>query len=136
LEDVPDQQDLTAREQLAVLDQLFQVTKEDLNSDDMALELMLPEDDHDFSERLLGLASWCQGFLYGLGVNGEAMLQSLSGQGRECMDDLLQISQLSHDEEQSDETENVFAEVAEHVRMSVIYMNEEVNPLVSSSTLQ
>ena len=135
LESVPDKQDLVAREQLAVLDQLYQSTKVDMNGDDMALELMLPEEDHDFSERLLGLASWCQGFLYGLGVNGEGVLQQLSDQGRECMDDLMEISQLSHDEEQNAETENVFAEVVEHVRMSVIYMNDEINPLVSPSTV-
>jgi uncharacterized protein len=133
LEKLPDPSDLLAKESIQLLQDLFGQVKAQLNSDDLSFELMLPDEDQEFAIRLLGLGSWCQGFLYGMAVNGEAMLNNLSEQGRECMDDLLQISQLSHDEEESEETELVYSELVEHVRLSVIFMNEEINPLVGST---
>jgi uncharacterized protein len=133
LEKLPDSNDLLKKEALEILQELFNQTKVQLNSDDMSFELLLPEEDQEFALRLLGLANWCQGYLYGLAVNGEAMVNNLSEQGRECMDDLLQISQLSHDEEETDDTEMVYAEVVEHVRLSVIFMNEEINPVVTNT---
>jgi uncharacterized protein len=133
VEVLPDANDLLAKESLEILQELFTQTKAQLNSDDMSFELLLPDEDQEFALRLLGLGSWCQGFLYGLAVNGEEMLNNLSEQGRECMDDLLQISQLSHDEEHSDDAEMVYAEIVEHVRLSVIFMNEELNPIVPTT---
>jgi uncharacterized protein len=133
LEKSPDPNDLLAKESIQVLQDLYQQVKTQLNSDDMSFELLLPDDDQEFAIRLLGLGSWCQGFLYGLAVNGEAMLNNLSEQGRECMDDLLEISQISHQEEENEETELVYSELVEHVRLSVIFMNEEMNPIVGST---
>lgn len=132
LEQIPDKSDLLAAERLSVLRDLFEESKVQLNTEDMSLEILLPEEDHEFAERLVGLASWCSGFLYGLGTAGESILEPLSEQGRECLDDLLQISQLGHDEDENDETEMVYSELVEHVRLSVIYMNEEINPVISS----
>ena len=136
LDQQPDPNDLLAREQLQILIDLYQRSKELLNTEDMSLELLLPAEDQEFAQRLLGLASWCRGFLYGLAVNGESLLESLSEQGRECMDDILQISQLSHDEEYSEQKEIDYAGLVEHVRLSVIYMNEEINPLISTPQVQ
>ncbi len=133
LEVVPEQSDLLAQEYLQLLEEVFDHTRQQLYSDDMALELLLPDDNDEFAIRLLGLAGWCQGFLYGLALNGEALVARLSEQGRECLEDLLEISQLGHDEEETDETEVVFSEIVEHVRMSVIFMNEDLNPLMVSS---
>ncbi|MBT3204707.1 MAG: UPF0149 family protein [Gammaproteobacteria bacterium] len=136
LESIPEQGDLLAVENLRLLQELFDLSKQQLNADDMSMELLLPDDAEEFAIRLLGLATWCQGFLYGLAVNGEALVSGLSEQGRECLEDLLEISQLGHDEEETDETEAVYAEIVEHVRLSVIYMNEEINPLLPSPSLQ
>jgi len=136
LENKPDSGDVLAREQLVGLKQLFEATRDQLNSSDLDFELLLPDEYQDFGERLAGLGAWCQGFLYGLAVQGEQFLSGLSEQGRECMDDLLQISQLSHDEDQTEDAENDYAEIVEHVRLSVIYMNEEINPVQPAPVLQ
>ena len=136
LENSPDANDLLAKQHLQPLRDLYELTRKQLNAEDMSLELILPDENNEFAVRLIGLASWCQGFLYGVAVNGESLLTNLSEQGRECMDDLLQISQLSHDEEQSEESETVYAEIVEHVRLSVIYLNEEINPVLPAPSLQ
>ncbi len=136
LETAPDPADLLAKEQLRQLQDLYETTRDQLNAEDMSFELLLPDEQQEFAQRLIGLGAWCQGFLYGMAVIGESALENLSEQGRECMDDLLQISQLSHDEEQSEDAETVYAEIVEHVRLSVIYMNEEINPVFPAPPLQ
>jgi len=136
LDKSPEAGDLLAQESLQVLQDLYDQSKVQLNDEDMSLELLLPEEQEEFALRLLGLATWCQGFLYGLAVNGEALVSTLSEQGKECLNDLLEISQLGHQEEESEEAEAVYAELIEHVRLSVIYMNEEVNPVLPSPQLQ
>ncbi len=136
LENIPESGDLLAQESLQVLHQLYDNSKQLLNDEDLSFELLLPDEEDEFALRLIALAGWSQGFLYGMAMNGEALLKALSSQGRECLDDLLEISQLAHDEESSEETEAVYAELVEHVRLSVIYINEEVNPVLPSPTLQ
>ncbi len=136
LEHKPDHADLQARENLQDLRELFDQSKLQLNDEDMSFELLLPDEDDEFAIRLIALAGWCQGFLYGLAMHGETLLKALSEQGRECLNDVLEISQLEHDEESTDETEAVYAELVEHVRLSVIYINEELNPVLPSPVLQ
>ena len=135
LEELPDSSDVLAAEQLGVLEQLFEQTREQLNDDDLGFELLLPDESDDLGMRLLGLSGWCQGFLYGIGVTGAAVEESLDEASRECLSDLLEISKLSHDEEASEEAELQFAEIVEHVRMATLLLNETLNPLKPSNTL-
>ncbi len=135
LPDMPDPGDALAAEQLEVLRQLYETTREQLNQEDLGLELLLPEEIEDFGGRLIALAGWCQGFLYGIAAVGAAPEDALDDEARECLSDILEISKLAHDEEASDEAELQYAEVAEHVRMSALLLNESLNPLNSSDTL-
>ncbi len=135
-DEVPDERDLNARDCLDRLRRFHEKTRVLLNAEDFALEPLLPGEDEDFSARLLALSEWCQGLAYGLGVLGEQRLKRLSEQGRECMNDLIEIGKLSHDEEASDENEGLYAELVEHVRLCVIYMNEELNPVAPAPQVQ
>jgi hypothetical protein len=136
LDPLPDPADLAARDHLQQLSAVHDELRASLNSEDLDFELLLPDDDQEFALRLLGLAGWCRGFLYGLAMNGEKMLSTLSVGGRECMDDLLEISRLAHDEEQSEETETVYTELVEHVRLAAIYIHQEINPVLPPPTIQ
>jgi len=135
LEELPDKGNVLAAEQLGVLEQLYQLSREQLSDDDLSLELLLPDESDDFGLRLLGLSSWCQGFLYGIGVTGVASDDKLDDEGRECLSDLLEISKLRHDEESSDEAELQFAELVEHVRMATLLLHETLNPLRPADTV-
>ena len=135
LDDMPDPGNVLASEQLQLLEDLFEQTREQLNNDDLSFELLLPDDSDDFGLRLLGLAGWCQGFLYAIGVAGTVDEDQLDETSRECLSDLLEISKLSHEEEGSDEAELQFAEIVEHVRMATLMLNETLNPLKPESTL-
>ena len=135
LEEMPDAGNVLATEQLGVLEELFEQTREQLNDDELNFELLLPDDTDDFGLRLLGLSGWCQGFLYGIGAAGTMREDELDETSRECLSDLLEISKLSHDEEASDEAELQFAEIVEHVRMATLMLNETLNPLKPDTTL-
>ena len=106
-----------------------------MNDEELGLQLLLPDESEDFGLRLLGLAGWCQGFLYGIGVTGVGGDDRLDAEARECLSDLLEISKLRHDEESSEESELQFAEIVEHVRMSALLLHETVNPLKPELTV-
>ncbi len=135
LDELPERDNVLARERLGVLEQLFEETREQLNNEDLGFELLLPDESDDFGLRLLGLSDWCQGFLYGIGVTGKARDDSLDNEARECLSDLLEISKLSHHEDGSDEAELQLAEIVEHVRVATLLLNEMLNPLKPSSTV-
>jgi len=135
LEQLPDEGNVLAGEQLAVLEQLYRLTREQLSNEDLNLELLLPDESYDFGMRLLGLANWCQGFLYGVGVTGLAGNDRLDDEGREWLSDLLEISKLSHDEESSDEAELQFTEIAEHMRVATLLLYQTLNPITPASTV-
>jgi len=135
LDELPDKGDVLANEQLGLLEQLYEQTSAQLNDEDLNFELLLPDESEDFGLRLLGLSAWCQGFLYGFGVFRAGVEDSLDDETRECLSDLLEISKLGHDEEASEDAEQQYAEIVEHVRIAALILNESLNPLKSSSTV-
>ena len=135
-DEMPDRGDALAAEKLQVLNQLFELSREQLNAEDLSFELLLPDESDELSSRLLGLSSWCQGFLYGIGVSGGNRLEALDPQSQECLSDLLEISKLNYRQEPTEEAEAQFADVIEHVRLSVLMLNESMNPLVPAPSIQ
>jgi len=135
-DEMPDRGDVLAAEKLQVLTQLFELSREQLNAEDLSFELLLPDESDELSARLLGLSSWCQGFLYGIGVSGGNRLEALDPQSQECLSDLLEISKLNYRQEPTEEAEAQFADVIEHVRLSVLMLNESMNPLVPAPSIQ
>ena len=134
-DELPDKGNVLASEQLSLLEELVEQTRAQLDDDELTLELLLPDEIDDFGLRLMGLSGWCQGFLYGFGVNGVAVEDRLDEEGRECLSDLLEISKLSHDEEASEDAEQQLTEIIEHVRIATLMLNESLNPLNPSSTM-
>ena len=135
LDGLPEASDVLAVERIGVLEELFVATAGQFNNEDFALEILLPDEDDDFGLCLLGLSSWCQGFLYGFGVNAAAAEDALDEDAREGLSDLLEISKLSHDEEASEAAQQQFTEVVEHVRVVTLMLRESLNPVNPVSTL-
>ena len=136
LDDLPDAGDVLAAEQLGVLKQLFEQSREQLNNVDMSFELLLPEESDDFGVRLLALSEWCQGLLYSAGIIGLGKTREIDELSQECLSDLLEISKLDHRQDCDEDAEQQFIEIVEHVRMSTLMLNESVNPVMASPALQ
>jgi uncharacterized protein YgfB (UPF0149 family) len=136
LDELPNSTDVIAVEHLQVLKQLFEMSREQLNTDDLSFELLLPDDSDDFGVQLLGLSTWCLGFLYGLGITAKNNSKELDEQSQECLSDLLEISKLDHDEIETPETEDQLVEVVEHVRVAVLFLYEAINRVMPAPQLQ
>ena len=134
LDELPGPGDVLATERLAVLERLFEQTRESMNNEDLSFSPLLPDETDDFGVRLLGLSGWCQGFLFGFGIVSGTKDDALDDVARECLSDLLEISKLSHDEAGGDEAELQFAEIVEHLRMVTLLLNDTLNPLKGPGT--
>jgi uncharacterized protein YgfB (UPF0149 family) len=71
----------------AVLERILQSVLAAHVGEQMHLSLLLPENIAVDPARLAALRDWCQGFLFGFGLGGEAAAARLSAQGRELLRD-------------------------------------------------
>lgn len=83
--------------------------------DGFGLQLLLPDDDTDLSQRTATLGQWCYGFLTGFGSAGSGK-RELGEEAEDGLRDLAAIAQIAiEDGDDSDEAD--FMEVTEYVRM-------------------
>jgi len=100
--------------------------EEDLESNALNFQLVLPDDEEVIEVRLNALSEWCSGFLAGF---GSISLQSkvLPEEVSSVLKDLQSISQVdvASADEQGEEGEGDYFEVVEYVRMAVISLYQE-----------
>ncbi len=112
-----------------VLEQLFLAARIQLTDETMGFDLLLPDDDELLAERTEALGAWCQGFVYGLGRCAGSSLGALSGEAKEFLDDLREISRVGFDAEQTDEADEVaYSEVVEYLRMGTLVILDALRP--------
>lgn len=90
------------------------------------LELLLPDDDTPLDERSRALSDWCTGFLFGLGLAGGTVTESLSGDAREVIADLTEFTRIDAEDDGSESAEKAFQEIVEYVRVGVLLIYEEL----------
>ena len=126
--------------------QIHQLSVEQMNDNDAEFDLMLPDDDEVLEMRVEALGTWCQGFVYGLAVGGIKEDTVLPEDCKELIKDILEISRAGYvadneaelaveDEGANEEDELAFMEVSEYVRMGILLIYEELQPLQSSQTV-
>ena len=121
--------DARARDSAArALDTIAARTLGALDSGDMSLALLLPDDETPVDLRAGELGAWCQGFMHGLS-RGAAVPDSLgTGVTGEIIRDFSEISRatLGADETLA-EAEEAYAELVEFVRVSAQLVFEELH---------
>jgi len=104
-----------------------------LNSPSLELDLMLPDEDEPIWIRADALGQWCTGFIFGMAEGGALTPEKMSGTLGEMMQDLTQIAQqttnVEYDEDEIEDDESDLFEISEYVRVAVMTMNEELNPI-------
>jgi hypothetical protein len=91
--------------------------------------LFLPEDSIALSGRLEELAAWCEGFLNGLGGTAGDDEAALMRAEEETLADLVEISRLETDVEDTDENEALYAEISEFVRLAAFNLFDQFREL-------
>ena len=98
-----------------------------LVSEDMHYQLLLPTDeDADVIEQVECLAQWSKGFLDGFGASG-VKADQLGDDVFEVLRDLDAFSQASIDEPRDADNETIYAELAEHARISALTVFYSLN---------
>ncbi len=102
-----------------LLERLFAETGRLLASDNFAFELLLPDDENALGERVIALKSWCQGFLYGVGMVTKTLGDNLETQ--EILSDISEFSKLDAHAE-GEEDEQAYSEIIEYLRTAVMIL--------------
>jgi uncharacterized protein len=124
------------------LSELHQSTLEMMNDATGEFKLLLMDDEDPLTERVETLAAWCQGFVYGLAAGGIKEGSELPEDTAELLKDMIEISRAGHDvddagveESDDNDDEEAYMEIEEYVRMGVLLIYEELQPLQSTQTI-
>lgn len=111
------------------LDAFFSESMESLNDADLGFTPLLPEDGQSLRMQLTALSEFCAGFNYGVGIGiGGERGASLPADTKEVLGDFQAIE--SADISDADESdEDSFVELAEFVRVGVLLIHEELQPV-------
>ena len=125
-----DHRDFHIQEARKLLQQLFNTSLWQLNSGDLSFELFLPPEQDSLAAQVTALQKWCQGFAFGLALSGLKTLQDLPEDSRDWVQDVVKIGAAGEmDVQDEDESEAAFIELAEFIRVGVLMMNEELQPI-------
>jgi len=114
----------------SAMDALREITLEGLFDPDLTFRPLLPDDEVELERRVVSLARWCAGFLYGLSSHGEFDLSRLSAEVREVVADLTELSKagLTAEDSDAETAEGDYAELVEYVRVGVQMVFLELQP--------
>ena len=117
------------------LNNLFEQTKELMESDEFVFDLFLPDEDEALALRCTALMQWCQGFLFGMG-----RVQTSSEWPEdvdEVLKDIIEFTKLDADMEDDDaeEAENDLVEIQEYLRAAVMLIRSDLNPALENGTV-
>jgi len=116
--------------------ELFEQSKRQLQDSNLVFELLLPDEDESLYSRVTALQEWCSGFLLGVGIAGIKDHKSLPEDSRELLADFTEIGTSGNfDLDNEDESEEAFAEISEYIRMGVLLINEELQPIKQSTLI-
>lgn len=105
---------------------LYRVTLEQLQDEDFGIELLLPGDEAEMTERVMALSQWCHGFLTGFGSSGVKAETTLSSETAEALRDFAAFVQMSPETDDDEESEMDFLEIVEYVRLAALSIFMEI----------
>jgi len=127
-----DPNNLIHKENMAVFQQLYQQTLQQLNHSNCEFQLVLPSEDNAETQSLVdALGEWCQGFLVGLSLGGLSDFESLPKDSAELLRDFVEIARAgtSYQLDNEDDDQQSLFELIEYVRIGVLLINEELHPI-------
>jgi uncharacterized protein YgfB (UPF0149 family) len=112
----------------SVMVEAWENTGKQMDDEELGFALWLPDDDEPLEHRAISLAQWCSGFLAGLGSG--CSLEDISGEAREALSDLVEISRAEVSAESGmaeggNEEEEAYTEIVEYVRIVALTLREE-----------
>ena len=119
-----------------ILQALYEHTRQELNDALLDFSLLIPEDVDSLSRRVAALKKWCEGFLFGLALAGVKDISLLPEDSFEVLQDIVTISQASEDNDEDEINEVAYLDIVEYIRVGILLINEELQPMNSPFTIQ
>ncbi len=115
---------------------LFEFLKQQLQDPNLVFELLLPDEKESLYARVTAMQEWCAGYLLGVSMAGVSDHAKLPEDSRELLADFTEIGTSgSFDLGDEDTSEEAFEEISEYIRMGVLLINEELQPIKQSSMI-
>ena len=124
-----------AEEVTDALHQLHKDTKVMIASEDFEFEPLLPDDDYTLADRLNAAGDWARGFIMGLSKQGVDAKKIVSPDVSQFIHDLTEISTSEYEVDDSEESELIYVELVEYLRMGAILLQEELQPVTTTQPL-
>lgn len=132
-----DANNVSVRQGLNAVQALADWTVAAMNDPVLGMDLLLPAGNAPLFERTAALAEWCQGFLLGLAAGGVSQDTPLPEDVGELVRDFTEISRAGFEVDENDEEDEVaFSDVVEYVRVGVLLINDELQPIKAPPRLQ
>jgi len=125
--------DLLEEDKLLLIN-LFEQSKELMESDEFIFDLFLPDEQEPVNHRCLAVMQWCQGFLFGMGRIETS--SEWPGDVGEILKDIVEFTKLDTDiDSDVEEAESAVMEIQEYLRASVMLIRSELNDVDADDTL-
>ncbi len=125
-----DPDDAAQHQAVALLGQLFDETRLQLQDSNLAFELLLADDDVPLANRVEMVQEWCRGFVLGMSLSGVKNNKGLPEDTQDFLSDMTEIGNAGELQLDDDnESEASLVEIIEYIRMGVLLINEELQPI-------
>ena len=116
-----------AEEAESIFEAFYRASISRLEDVSFLFQPILPDDELPLTERLVAVGDWCSNYISGLG-DGMDQAFRLSDDGKEALEDIAAIGQVSVDFETDDDGERDYAELVEFIRIAVQVVFSELRP--------
>lgn len=116
-----------AEEAESIFEAFYRASISSLEDVSFLFQPILPDDELPLTERLVAVGDWCSNYISGLG-DGMDQAFRLSDDGKEALEDIAAIGQVSVDFETDDDGERDYAELVEFIRIAVQVVFSELRP--------
>lgn len=114
----------------------FDEIKNQLQDSHLRFELSLPDDNQSLEKRVTALQEWCRGFILGIAMSGVKDFNKFPEDTQELITDFSRIgAEEEFDLNNPDEAEISYTDISQYVRIGVLLINEELQPIKAASTL-
>jgi uncharacterized protein YgfB (UPF0149 family) len=123
-----DENDSLTQECRRTLTQLHGITKDLMDDVEMRFHLLLPDDPEDMPARAKGIVDWCQGFLFGYGINAGEQHQHLSNDALGALEDISEFTRmdLAEFEHLDEEDQESLQDLEEYLRMATLMIYGDI----------
>ena len=121
------QQNDSSERALTNLVDLYSTNLQQLESMEMSFSLVLPDDEFILTQRVEALGFWVRGFLEGLALAAKGQLGTSEQDIQELLRDLVAISQIDDQADDSEGAEKEINEIIEYVRVGIVTIFAEFN---------